>query len=295
MSGWHTPEHISGELAPLPAEAVTPADQLAANRAPDNPVQGAFRPQALQFEDDDEVPYTPGPSQDNPWLGIFRPLALRLDTALSQHASADDEVPHAPADADPELPRTPAEAEVPRTPSGSEFEFQCRDNPFAGIFGSSPFVGTFLPAATPQQPDAEDMCPACLEPLSAEPTVAWPSCLLPHPLHARCAAAYVPMSRGLAHFGHTGDIGRIATAACPLCRAAWGDGQRSVEAAFGFVQTLASTGTELPTSGCTCSVCRDIGAGPSDEDTTLLDTAGAGPPDEVVPPAQRPFVPPGAW
>ena len=204
MSGRHTFGHISGELAPLPAEAMTPADQLAANRAPDNPVQGAFRPQAPQFEDDDEVLCTPEPSEDKPWLGIFRPLALRLDTALAQHAPADDEAPHAPAEAGPKLPRTPAEAEVPRTPSGSEFEVQCRANPFAGIFGGNPFVGTFLPAATPQQPDAEDMCPACLEPLGAEPTVAWPSYLLPHPLHARCAAAYVPMRRGLAHFHRPG-------------------------------------------------------------------------------------------
>ena len=300
MSGWHTPEHISGELAPLPAEAETPADQLAANPAPDDLVQGAFRPLALQFEDDAEVPYTPGAPEDNPWLGIFRPLGPRLDTALAQHAPAGDVVPQVPAGADPELPRTPAETEVPRTPSGSEFEFQCRENPFAGIFGSNPFLGTFIPAATPQQPDAEDMCPACLEPLSADSTVAWPSCLMPHPLHARCAAAYVPMSRGLAHFRHTGDIGRIATAACPLCRAAWGDEQQSAEAAFGFVQTLANIGVELPTSGCTCSVCRDIGAGPADEE---LD---AGPPDESMPMVpdegvpmrpmpMRPLVPPGVW
>ena len=61
-----SPEFRSGELAPLPAVAKTPADQLGRHRDQDeddadNPWAGSFRPVTLQFDGDeaDEVPHTP--------------------------------------------------------------------------------------------------------------------------------------------------------------------------------------------------------------------------------------------
>ena len=62
-----SPELRSEELAPLPAVAETPADQLGRHRDQD--------------EDD----------ADNPWAGLFRPVALQFD------GDEGDEVPHTPA------------------------------------------------------------------------------------------------------------------------------------------------------------------------------------------------------
>ena len=62
-----SPEFRSGKLAPLPAVAETPADQLGRHRD----------------EDEDD--------SDNPWAGLFRPVALQFD------GDEADEVPHTPA------------------------------------------------------------------------------------------------------------------------------------------------------------------------------------------------------
>ena len=79
-----SPEFRSGELAPLPAVAETPADQLGRRRDrdeddSDNPWAGLFRPVALQFGGDeaDEVLHTPAQEEfpaalaANPSDGIF--------------------------------------------------------------------------------------------------------------------------------------------------------------------------------------------------------------------------------
>ena len=79
-----SPEFRSGELAPLPAVAETPADQLGRHRdqdedGSDNSWAGLFRPIALQLDGDEagEVPHTPAQEEfpaalaANPFDGIF--------------------------------------------------------------------------------------------------------------------------------------------------------------------------------------------------------------------------------
>ena len=89
-----SPEFRSGELAPLPAVAETPADQLGRHRDQDeddadNPWASLFRPVALQLDGDeaDEVPHTPAQEElpaamaANPFDGIFIGTPPREDQA----------------------------------------------------------------------------------------------------------------------------------------------------------------------------------------------------------------------
>ena len=89
-----SPEFRSGELAPLPAAAETPADQLGRHwdqdeDDSDNPWAGLFRPVALQFDGDeiDEVLHTPAQEEfpaapaAGPFDGILIGTPLREDPA----------------------------------------------------------------------------------------------------------------------------------------------------------------------------------------------------------------------
>ena len=89
-----SPEFRSRELAPLPAVAGTPADQLGRHRGQDeddadNPWASLFRPVALQFDGDeaDEVPHTPAQEEfpaalaANLFDGIFIGTPPREDPA----------------------------------------------------------------------------------------------------------------------------------------------------------------------------------------------------------------------
>ena len=238
MSGWQTPEHISGELAPLPAEAETPADQLLTNWPEGgNPFEGVFRPLELRFDEDGDVPYTP----DNPGLGAFRPLEPPLGVG-------------APPDG-------PAGGEGPRTPADTEHDT-----------------------------DSELQCAICQEDVVDDNRLRWPGCHDSHVFHATCLARYRPVEEALAHYRQTGDVSRLAAAACPLCRRRWPDTDAEGVA---FTALLDHLGFPLPEAGCPCAHCRAAGAGPADSDVDemwfvamQLDVAEAG--GEVMPEGPAP-------
>lgn len=235
MSGWHTPEHISGELAPLPAEAETPADQLGTNRPEDsNPFEGVFRPLALRFDEDGDVPYTP----DNPWLGAFRPLELQLGLDAPPDGHVDGEGPRTPPDTERDMDSELQCAMCQETETGPQ------------------------PPQRAGTGDDEAQCAICQELMTDDGTFQWPGCHGTHRFHALCVAQHRPLRQGLAHHRRTGESARICEASCPLCRRIWGD----MPAADAFLRLLARLGFQGPYGGCPCPPCFQAGAGPESDD-----------------------------